>query len=992
MASKKRGSNPPRGSGVDLARRQEILLRLSTELAGALDEDQVCRCLVQGLHNEARGYDFLGVFLVDEHTGDRVLRASVGWADVPPDFRIPPGRGLTERPLLDGQLHYTPDVTTDPRLVVAKNLGAEVDVPIPLGDRVAGVLAVESPRAGTFGPDDFELLTAAANQAGLALARARLVAQERRLLEAERRRADEQEALFATIADLSAELELGRLLQAVLGRAVGLLNATGGELAVWDEAKAELVIAANYRTGQGSTGRRLAVGEGAMGHVARTRQPMIIPDYQTWEGRSVQYGEVGAHAVVVAPLLIGGRLVGAINVWDGDPARHFGPQDVRLLNLFGPQAAVAIENARLFTAAQQQKQYFEAVVRKSPVSIVTLDLEHNIMGVNPAFEKLFGWSEEEVHGRNLDSLVTTEASRSEAVAYTYQALASSAHGIVKRRRKDGTLIDVEMLAVPVLVEGELVGLMALYHDISELLHARELAESANRAKSQFLANMSHELRTPLNAIIGYSEMLEEEAHELGQQPLVPDLQKIQAAGRHLLGLINDILDLSKIEAGRTELYLESFDVGRMVDEVATTIQPLLEKRSNRLKLVRGDSPGSMYSDQVKVRQCLLNLLSNACKFTEGGSITLEVRREWAEGERRVEWLRFRVKDSGIGMTPEQLSRLFQPFSQADASTARKYGGTGLGLAITRRFCQMLGGDVRAASKLGRGSTFTIRLPAQVPLPAESAALAAAAAPAALEAGSGEAGTLLVIDDDAAARELVRRSLSREGFRVEEAASGEAGLRRARELHPDVITLDVIMPGLDGWAVLAALKADPELADIPVVMLTILDNQNLGFALGATEYLTKPVDRERLLAVLGRYRRGDGEGPVLIVEDDAAIRSMLRRILEREGYAAIEAENGRAALERMLQQRPQLVLLDLVMPEMDGFEFAAALREREEWRTIPVIVVTAKELTAADRQRLNGFVEAILQKGAYTRERLLAEVRELVAAHVKRRRLAPAARE
>jgi len=343
-----------------------------------------------------------------------------------------------------------------------------------------------------------------------------------------------------------------------------------------------------------------------------------------------------------------------------------------------------------------------------------------------------------------------------------------------------------------------------------------------------------------------------------------------------------------------------------------------------------------------------------------------------------DWIEFSVNDTGIGMTPEQLTRLFEVFSQADAATTRKYGGTGLGLALSRRLCRMMDGDVTVDSEVGRGSTFTIRLPAVV---AEAVEEPAAPAPAADRVIPG-VGTVLVIDDEAAVRDLMQRFLTKEGFRVVTAAGGEEGLRRARELRPDAITLDVMMPGMDGWAVLSALKADPDVADVPVIMLTIVDDRNLGYALGASDYLTKPIERDRLVTVLKQHRR---DRPVLVVDDDAGLRQLLRRMLEPEGYAVVEAENGRVALERLRDVSPSVVLLDLMMPEMDGFEFVAELRRHEAWRAIPVVVITARDLSLDDHERLNGYVQKILQKGEHGRDQLLAEVRELVATSVARRR-------
>jgi PAS domain S-box-containing protein len=445
-----------------------------------------------------------------------------------------------------------------------------------------------------------------------------------------------------------------------------------------------------------------------MGHVALTLQPLVIPAYHEWAGRSEQYAKVDFHGVMVAPLLIGGKLVGAIAVMDRDPLRRFGNDDLRLIQMFASQAAIAVENARLYTTSRQQQQYFQELVDNSPVAIVTLNVDHNVVSCNPAFEKLFDYTQEEVVGKNLDDLITTDETRKEAISYTEQALGSQrVKAISKRCRKDGSLVDVEVLGVPVVVDGKRVGLMALYHDISELLDARREAEAANSAKSQFLANMSHELRTPLNAIIGYSEMLREEAEERNLEEFVSDLEKIGSSGHHLLRLINDILDLSKIEAGKMELSLERFDLGPLIDDVVTTALPLAARNGNRLES-ECSAGGTMRSDQTRVRQVLLNLLSNACKFTREGTVRLEARS--SDGD---EWVEFEVRDSGIGMTEEQMGRLFEAFSQAEASTAAKYGGTGLGLAISRRFCRMLGGDIELASVPGEGTTFTVRLPRTV---------------------------------------------------------------------------------------------------------------------------------------------------------------------------------------------------------------------------------------------------------------------------------------
>jgi adenylate cyclase len=519
-------------------------------------------------------------------------------------------------------------------------------------------------------------------------------------------------------------------------------------------------------------------------------------------------------------------------------------------------------------------------------------------------------------------------------------------------------------------EAELAGL------VHELEVARDAAQEASRTKSSFLANMSHELRTPLNAIIGVTEMLQEDAREFNRDDEIEPLDRVQRAARHLLALINDILDLSKIEAGKMDLVLESFPIATLIDDVVRTVELIASKNDNRIVVNCPDTIGSMYTDQIRVRQALMNLVSNASKFTSNGTVTVSAARERTADGERVE---FAVTDTGIGMSPDQLAKLFQEFSQADSSTTRKYGGTGLGLAISRRFCQMMGGDISVESELGRGSKFVITLPVHV---GDIEKPARMPEPARLRAtrSSQQAPLILIVDDDPTVREVVGRYLEREGFMVAEADGGREGLRLARELNPAAITLDITMPDLDGWTVLAAIKGDPTLADIPVILLTILDEKNRGFALGASEYLVKPVDRDKLVRVLRQLSTPSG-GSILVVDDDQMSRIGLRNALQHAGWQVVEADNGQIALTRLNEARPIAILLDLMMPEMDGFEFIDEVRQHEDWREIPIIVITARDVTAEDRARLNGRVESVIRKGG--RDDMLRQVCLVLAKCVDR---------
>jgi signal transduction histidine kinase/CheY-like chemotaxis protein len=495
-------------------------------------------------------------------------------------------------------------------------------------------------------------------------------------------------------------------------------------------------------------------------------------------------------------------------------------------------------------------------------------------------------------------------------------------------------------------------------------------EMASEHKSAFLASMSHELRTPLNAIIGYSEMLYETAQDEGQEELLPDLAKIRDAGRHLLGLINDILDLSKIEAGKMDLYLEEVDLAGLIEEVRSIVEPLAAVNGNRLEIVCPTSLGTLYTDRTKLKQSLLNLLSNADKFTHEGRIKLEVRPADAE-------ISFIVSDTGIGMTEEQQGRLFQAFSQADASTTRQYGGTGLGLSITKSFCEMLDGNIAVASTPGQCSTFTITLP-------DRGRVALAATP--LPEGAEYAPLVMIVDDDPNARDLLATTVRREGYRVIEATDGATALTLAHERHPDIITLDVLMPRMDGWAVLTALKSDLDLAATPIVIVTVLEDRGIAISLGAAEFLTKPVDRARLAATIRQHVYGSGV--VLIVDDEPESRQIARRHLDRLGWEVAEAEDGESALLWLSQNpRPAMILLDLLMPGMNGFTFLEETAKRAEWLNIPIVILTATPLDAAERALLAGRTREVIAKGA---DDLAQALRQVMMRLPKVTELAPTA--
>lgn len=535
--------------------------------------------------------------------------------------------------------------------------------------------------------------------------------------------------------------------------------------------------------------------------------------------------------------------------------------------------------------------------------------------------------------------------------------------------------------------------------MEELRIAHEKAQELSRAKDAFLANISHELRNPLNQVSGFCQLLE--LSELDDEQR-SDIKKILLANQQLLALINDILDYQKIIMGGMTIEPETIDIAELLREIRDAVNVQFNENRNQFGVELSDRVTTVFADKQRLTQVLLNLAGNACKFTFEGKVSLVARLQSSEGN---EWIEFDVRDTGRGMTPDEMSKLFRPFGKLSSRKGNK-PGTGLGLVISKGFCQLMGGDIQVRSEFGVGSTFTVRLPAKkgdrVPgiqiagpprddsRPTQSAELTSKSVAttfgqisSSVTASSIDRGRLvLVIDDDEAVREMMERHLTSQGFHVITASDGFQGLELAREMQPAVITLDAVMPGLDGWAVLGALKAGEETTSIPVVMVTVVDSEHRGFALGATEFLPKPIDWERLTGTLARYTGNKRERSILIVDDDSVTREILRRNLEADGWSVLEAENGAVALQTMAVEQPAAVLLDLTMPVMDGFEFILRYSQVAEWLSIPVLVLTSKDPTPEEQQRLEGQVVRVLRKGEYTHEELLAEIHRRVDKHLK----------
>ena len=955
-------------------------------------------------------------------------------------FRADPRVGLGQV-LATKQTYQVSDVTAAPtygdklREATIKLSGARslIGVPLLRDDEVIGCIAIYRQEVQPFTDKQIEVVQNFAAQAVIAIENARLLSELRESLEQQTATSEVLKVISSSPGDLEP------VFATMLENAVRICDAKFGNIYRWDGGVGSLVAAHNTPAAFAEARRRSPFGGGTAGIIGRmvaAKKAVHIADLTTDQAyiersnpatvAAVELG--GVRTIMAVPMLKENELVGSFTLYRQE-VRPFTDKQIALVTSFAAQAVIAIENARLLSELRQRTDELgrsvgelRALGEVSQAVNSTLDLETVLSTIVAKAVQLsntdagtiyvFDEAEQEFHLRatygmdqeligalssrhiRLDETVIAaaiaqreptqvadlrEEAANEINAITLRAgfrarlTAPLFRGddvvgmLVVRRRTPGAFPQNTVDLIKTFAAQSVLAIQnaRLFHEIEDKSHELEVA---GQHKSQFLANMSHELRTPLNAIIGYSEILQEDVADLGQDNVGRDLKKIEGAGRHLLGLINDILDLSKVEAGKMDVFLEDVEIAPLLEEVRALIVPLAEKNGNTLKLRPAKNLGSMHTDRTKLKQSLLNILSNGSKFTQNGRLTLVAERFKADRP----MVRFAVSDTGIGMTEEQLGRLFQAFSQADASTTKKYGGTGLGLAISRRFCQLLGGGIAVTSRPGKGSTFTITLPAH----SEAPALVKPAAAPRISPDANNGATVLIVDDDAAARELLSASLKSAGYRLVHAASGEEALALARTVRPDAITLDVMMPKPDGWEVLSTLKADADLCDIPVVMVTMAPDRGIGLSLGAVDVLTKPVDRARLTALIHRLVRRDG--PVLVVEDDADTREMMRHTIEKLSLSVAEADNGRRALSWLGEHPvPAMILLDLMMPEMDGFEFLDAIAARAEWREIPVVVVTAKPLTAAERDRLLRQARKVMEKGAASGVDIAAAIGEAV---------------
>ena len=613
----------------------------------------------------------------------------------------------------------------------------------------------------------------------------------------------------------------------------------------------------------------------------------------------------------------------------------------------------------------------KAIIDNSLNAIVTMNAQGLVTGWNPQAEATFGWTSKEILGKALADTIIPKQYR-DAHRNGLARYLETGDGPVLGRVLDLTAYDkagrefpVELAISPASTAGEEVLFVGFLRDVTARKEAEDAIKDlnaalqvANQHKSEFLANMSHELRTPLNAILGFSDLLRDDVTgKFDAATRHKFMEQINSSGRHLLDVINDILDLSKVEAGQMTLRIEQVSVADVTRGVVTTIDPLAAKKSISIE-ANADKAGSVPADPGKLKQMLLNLVSNAVKFTpDGGRVTIAARR-------LAHTVEISVSDTGIGISAADQKYLFEEFHQIDSSTARHQEGTGLGLALTKRFAQLHGGEVSVVSELGKGSVFTISLP----LVQRGVVIPAVPTKSPRKAPGDDARPLvLIVEDNLQAANLLIRYLDKGGFRSVVAADGAEAVAKARTLHPVAITLDILLPGIDGWAVLTELKHEEATRDIPVVVISVVDDAELGRALGAIDYLVKPVDGEALLERLAKYtftnKVGTQETRILVVDDEPDNVEWLEEVLKPAGFSVLSAGGGQEGIDLAKSARPDLVLLDLMMPKVSGFDVVEALHADESTRSIPIMVLTAKYLTAEDKKQLNGRVSAVLARGS-----------------------------
>jgi signal transduction histidine kinase/CheY-like chemotaxis protein len=941
----------------------------------------------------------------------------------------PFARGLTEQIINSRQpLLINQDIDKHHKAYATQQIGVQqrsyLGVPIVVDNHAIGVISVQSQtEEECFTRSDLHLLATIAANVSTAVHNAQLYQQTQR-------RTDELATLAEIGHDMASSAELQPVLERIIGRIRTLMGVRDIALFMLDADEATLrPIVAQGEYAPAIRNNLIQLGSGITGAIARNGQAEFV-NYPAKDPRAIHITgtpdpEEDEEGLMAAPITINGRVEGVLILWRPHSEGLFTQAELTFLVNVARYVASAIGNGRQIIEAQRRAKEMTALAEVGWDILATLNRQTVIERIVTHARELLLAHTSAIYLLQADNhtLKPTAAVGEIATAvsafntqvglgFVGHVVATGIADTVKDTSSDGRTIHIKgtketppgekLLAAPLMLQNNAIGAMVVWrgpqdepftdaelrflvglaqqaviaiqnaHLFEQAQQARTAAEEASHAKSAFLANMSHELRTPLNAIIGFTRLVKRRSTDLLPAKQLDNLDKVLLSAEHLLGLINSILDIAKIEAGRVDVNPRWFNLDTVLDICLTTTQPLIKKESVSLEKEIITPIPPIYSDEEKVKQILLNLLSNAAKFTPFGAITIRASHT-------TDQLIIEVIDTGIGIPPEALHRIFEEFQQVDSSTTREYGGTGLGLSISLHLAQLLRGNLSAHSQPGIGATFILTLPLHFTQPTQPAIPTSHPPTTSSQPSTPHPQPIiLAIDDQPDVIYLLQENLAESGYTVIGALNGEDGLQKARQLQPFAIILDIMMPHKDGWQVLHDLKTDPQTHHIPVIMLSIVDKKELGYRLGATDYLIKPLNNDAVLSVLNRIPTPptrQSPARLLVVDDDPQVADMVGQLLENEPYQVETAVNGQDALHHIHTNPPDIILLDLMMPQLDGFGVISHLHQNPALRHIPVIVLTAKTLTNTESAQLTQSVQQVMRKQGLLEESLIAELQQ-----------------